>query len=88
LDGRLLKKLLVRGVSTAKPESSSKIYYAIKFLDEKKNILKEDACFNSDWWEDFNKLDEIGCRRNYLDDYSISKQLKCAIKRMKPGEIS
>jgi hypothetical protein len=50
--------------------------------------LKEDACFNSDWWEDFGKLDLIGCRKSYLDDYSVSDMLKNSIKRMKPAEIA
>jgi hypothetical protein len=39
----------------------------LKFLDSNKNILFQDKCFNSDWWEDFGKLDELGCRKNYLD---------------------
>ena len=33
LDGRLLKKSIVKGVSTAKPESSSLVYYALKFVN-------------------------------------------------------
>lgn len=56
MDGTLIKKLLWKGVSTAKPDSSSYIYYALKYLDSNKNVLHEDACFNSDWWEDFGKL--------------------------------
>lgn len=50
MDGSILKKTLIRGVSTAKPESSSLMYYALKFLDSHKNVLHEDSCFNSDWW--------------------------------------
>lgn len=33
MDGTLLKKLIVKGVSTAKPDSSSLVYYALKFID-------------------------------------------------------
>ena len=29
MDGRLLKKTLVKGVSSAKPDSSSLVYYAL-----------------------------------------------------------
>ena len=39
MDGSILKKLLVKGVSTAKPESSSLLYYALKFVDNEKNVL-------------------------------------------------
>ena len=88
MDGSILKKTLVRGVSTAKPDSSSLMYYALKFLDSKKNVLHEDSCFNSDWWEDYGKLDLLGCRKVHLDEYKISKFLKASIKRMKPAEIS
>lgn len=88
MDGQLLKKTLVRGVSTAKPDSASLIYYALKFIDSAKNTVHTDACFDSDWWEDFGKLDELNCRKNYLDDYSVSKMLKEAIKRMKPAEVA
>jgi hypothetical protein len=48
-----------------------------------------DECFDSDWWEDFGKLEQLkGIRRNHLDDYSISKLLRKTIKRMKPAEIA
>ena len=67
MNGTVLKKMLIKGVSTAKPESSSLIYYALKYLDSNKKVLHEDACFNSDWWEDYGKLDILGCRQNYLD---------------------
>jgi hypothetical protein len=50
MNGTILKKLLIKGVSTAKPESSSLIYYALKYLDSNKNVLHEDKCFRSDWW--------------------------------------
>ena len=34
-------------------------------------------------------LDQIkGIRKNYLDDYKISKMLKKTIKRMKPAEVA
>jgi hypothetical protein len=33
MNGTILKKLITKGVSTAKPESSSLIYYALKYLD-------------------------------------------------------
>jgi hypothetical protein len=34
-------------------------------------------------------LDQLqGVRKNHLDDYSISKLLRKAIKRMKPAEIA
>lgn len=88
MDGTVLKKLITKGISTAKPESSSLIYYALKYLDQSKNILYEDKCFNSDWWEDYGKLDLLGCRKNYLDEYKISKFLKCSMKRIKPAQIS
>jgi hypothetical protein len=88
MNGTILKKLLTKGVSTAKPESSSLIYYALKYLDANKTVLHEDKCFNSDWWEDFGKLNELGCRKNYLDEYKMSKFLKASMKRMKPAEIS
>lgn len=32
LDGSILKKILIKGVSTAKPDSSSLMYYALKIL--------------------------------------------------------
>ena len=85
MDGTLLKKTLIKGVSTSKPESSSLIYYALKFVDEKKSVVYEDPCFNSDWLEDFGVLDQLGCRKNYLDDYTVSKMLKESIKRIKPA---
>lgn len=88
LDGQLLKKTLIRGVSTAKPDSSSLIYYALKFIDTNKAPIHSDTCFDSDWWEDFGKLDLLNCRKNYLDDYSVSKMLREAIKRMKPAEVA
>lgn len=88
MDGTLLKKLIVKGVSTAKPDSSSLVYYALKFIDDEKKVIYEDPCFNSDWWEDYSKLDILGCRKNYLDNYRVTPFLKAAIKRMKPGEIS
>ena len=88
MDGSVLKKTIIRGVSTAKPDSSSIIYYALKYFDDEGNILKEDNCFNSDWWEDYGKLDELGCRKNFLDEYKLSKMLKASMKRMKPAEIA
>ena len=88
LDSRLLKKTLVRGVSTAKPDSSSLVYYALRIADPKGTVLYSDDCFESDWWEDFGKLEELGCRKNYLDDFSVSAMLKQAIKRMKPAEVA
>jgi hypothetical protein len=75
-------------VSTAKPDSSSLVYYALKFIDSNKETVYMDDCFESDWWEDFGKLDEINCRKSFLDDYSVSKMLKDAIKRMKPAEVA
>jgi hypothetical protein len=33
LNGKILKKTLIKGVSTAKPESSSLVYYALKFIN-------------------------------------------------------
>jgi hypothetical protein len=42
MDGTLLKKTLVKGVSTSKPESSSLIYYALKFVDQKKEVVFQD----------------------------------------------
>ena len=33
MNGSVLKKTLVRGVSTAKPDSSSFIYYGLKYFD-------------------------------------------------------
>lgn len=33
LDGTLLKKIIIRGVSTAKPDSSSLVYYALKITN-------------------------------------------------------
>lgn len=50
LDGRLLKKVHIRGVSTAKPDHSSLVYFALRFYDGKHELLREDACFGSDWW--------------------------------------
>lgn len=50
--------------------------------------MHQDKCFESDWWEDLGKLDELGCRKNHLDDHSVSLMLKTAIKRMKPAETS
>lgn len=88
MDGTLIKKMLLKGVSTAKPDSSSFIYYALKYLDSNKNVLHEDACFNSDWWEDYGKLEALGCRKNYMDDYKMSNFLKSCMKRMKPAEVS
>jgi hypothetical protein len=88
LDGALLKTTLVKGVSTARADSSSLVYFSLRFFDENKKLLYEDKCFNSDWWEDFFKLDELGCRKTYLDDYSVSKMLKSVIKRTKPAEIA
>lgn len=85
MDGKIFKKILIKGVSTAKPESSSVIYYALKYLDNNKKVLHEDPCFNSDWWEDYGKLDELGCRKNHMDEYKISKFLKACMKRMKPA---
>ena len=79
LDGGLLKTTLVKGISTARADSSSLVYYALKFFDGNKKLIHEDKCFQSDWWEDFNKLDELGCRKSYLDDYSVSKMLKATI---------
>lgn len=60
----------------------------MKFLDEDCKVLYEDKCFNSDWWEDFGKLDLLGCRKNYMDEFKMSKFLKATMKRMKPAEIS
>lgn len=77
--------MLVRGVSTAKPDSSSLVYYALKFIDSNKDVVYADKCFESDWWEDFSALEKLECRKNYLDDYSVSQMLKEAIKRMKPA---
>lgn len=85
MDGTLLKKTLIKGVSTSKPESSSLIYYALKFVDQKKEVVFQDSFFNSDWWEDFGVLDQLGCRKSYLDDYTVSKMLKESIKRIKPA---
>ena len=88
MDGQLLKKILVRGISTAKADSSSIIYYALKFINSQKETVFMDPFFESDWWEDFAALDKLNCRKNYLDDYSVSKMLKESIKRMKPAEIA
>jgi hypothetical protein len=76
---------MVRGVSTAKPDSSSLVYYALKFITASRETVFMDECFESDWWEDFGKLDQIGCRKSYLDDYTVSKMLKESITRMKPA---
>ena len=88
MNGEIFKKTLIKGVSTAKPESASIIYYALKYLDDKKNVLHQDDCFNSDWWEDFGKLDFLGCRKSYMDEYKMSKFLKASMKRMKPAEVA
>ena len=50
MNGSVLKKTLIKGVSTAKPESSSVIYYALKFFDHNREVLFVDQCFESDWW--------------------------------------
>lgn len=50
LNGQLLKKVHCKGVSTAKPDPSSLVYFALRFFDGKHQLLREDACFNSDWW--------------------------------------
>jgi hypothetical protein len=42
--------MIVRGVSTAKPDSSSLVYYALKFMNSSKETVFEDECFESDWW--------------------------------------
>lgn len=75
-------------MSTAKPDSASLVYYALKFITAGRETIHMDECFESDWWEDFGKLEELKCRKNYLDDYSVSKMLKEAIQRMKPAEVA
>lgn len=60
--------MIVKGVSTAKPDSSSLVYYALKYYSPNGEVLFEDPFFNSDWWEDFSKLDLLGCRKSHLDD--------------------
>jgi hypothetical protein len=42
--------MLVRGVSTAKPDSSSLVYYALKFINAHKETVFMDESFESDWW--------------------------------------
>jgi hypothetical protein len=42
--------MIVRGVSTAKPDSSSLVYYALKFINSSKETVFQDECFESDWW--------------------------------------
>jgi len=50
MDGKLLKKTLLKGVSSARPDNSSLVYYALKFLGKDKEVLHQDDCFESDWW--------------------------------------
>jgi len=50
MDGKLLKKTLLKGVSSARPDHSSLVYYALKFLGINKEVLHQDSCFESDWW--------------------------------------
>jgi hypothetical protein len=51
-------------------------------------VINEDECWNSDWWEDTSKLEELGCRKSHLDDQSVSLMFKHAVKRMKPAEVA
>ena len=78
----------MKGVSTAKADSSSLCYYALQIYGPKGELVHQDKCWDSDWWQDLGKLDELGCRKNYLDDHSVSFLLKIAIKRMKPAEVA
>lgn len=88
LNGKMLKKIITKGVSTSKPDASSLLYFALTFLGPNKEIWKEDLCFHSDWWEDYEKLNILGCRKVYLDEYKISRMLKRVFYRMKPAEIA
>ena len=45
MDGLLLKKNLLKGVSTARPDQSSLVYYALKFIGRNKEVLHQDSCF-------------------------------------------
>ena len=45
MDGLLLKKTLLKGVSTARPDQSSLVYYALRYLGKNKELLYQDSCF-------------------------------------------
>ena len=55
MNGSVLKKTLIKGVSTAKPESSSVIYYALKFFDHKFGI--HDGFLTKPWIESLDRLE-------------------------------
>ena len=52
LNGSILKKTIMKGVSTAKPDSASLAYFALQIYSPQGTLLHEDSCWNSDWWED------------------------------------
>ena len=40
----------MKGVSTAKPDSSSLCYYALQLYGLQGELIHQDKCWNSDWW--------------------------------------
>jgi hypothetical protein len=60
------------------------VYYAIIWLDSQGAILRGDESFALEE-EDIEKLDKMSIvRRNYMDEYRISKMLKRILFRTKP----
>jgi hypothetical protein len=57
-DGSLLKKTIRKGNSTARPEDTSVVFYAIEWLDNNGSILRKDEAFALEE-EDINKLDKM-----------------------------
>jgi len=83
-DGSLLKKTLRKGNSTARPEDTSVVYYALEWLAADGSTIKQDEGFTLEE-EELDKLEQLSqVRRNYFDEYSISKMLKRILYRTKP----
>ena len=87
-DGTLLKKTIRKGNSTARPQDTSIVYYALEMLAADGSTLKKDEAFDLEQ-EDLAKLQQLSqVRRNYLDEYRVSKMLKRILYRTKPLEIA
>ena len=84
-DGALLKRLIRKGIDTQKAEKNTQLTFDISiFVDEKEIYTSK---LPTDNLQELQKVSD-GAWKTYLDEYTISKALKTAIKRVKKHEIS
>ncbi|KAL4496561.1 hypothetical protein ABPG72_015922 [Tetrahymena utriculariae] len=92
-DQMAIKKEILKGNSTAKPEKMAKIYFELKIeidgeiiyksIDGDFPVLTEKQVFDFDFLEQ-----QPSSWKYYLDEFKISKLLKNTIRRMKKQEYS